>query len=96
MLNSRLNILFALSGFSIPNTPFNYLEVSIFKGKSKVKFLQLITDKVIKNLAPWKGSLLSFPDRIELVKSTSQSRLIHSIPIYVWLVTLVRDLERAT
>lgn len=93
--SSRLNILTTLTCFSIGTTLFNYLGVSIFKGRPKARFLHPVTDKVINNLASWKWYLLSFFSRVELVKSIILWILFHSTSFYAWLITLVRDLERA-
>ncbi|XP_058725605.1 uncharacterized protein LOC131596888 [Vicia villosa] len=79
---SRLNILSTLSGFDIGNSSLIYLGVPIFKGKPRSKFLLPISDNIILKLASWKGSLLSFTGRVELVKSSIQSMLIHSMSIY--------------
>lgn len=65
MPSSRLNILVEFSGFNKGTTPFNYLGVSIFKGRSNNVYLQPITDKVINKLASWNGYLLSFAGRME-------------------------------
>lgn len=89
---SRLNILSSFAGFKIGYLPFVYLGVPLFKGKIKAFFLRMIADKVINKLASWKGSLLSFACRVELVKF--QSMLLHSMAIYVWPISLVRDIER--
>lgn len=95
MSPSRLNILADFYGFNKGSTPFNYLGVPLFKGKPKKVFLQPIADKVINKLASWKGSLLSFAGRVVLVNSTIQGMLTHSMTFYTWLMSLIRDLERA-
>ncbi|CAK8561876.1 unnamed protein product [Lathyrus sativus] len=73
MSSSRLNILTGLSGFKKGSSLFLYLGVPIFKGKLKAVHLCSIVDKVINKLASWKGSLLSFAGRLELVKSVIQN-----------------------
>ncbi|XP_058746486.1 uncharacterized protein LOC131619404 [Vicia villosa] len=95
MYASRLNILVALANFNIGSNPLNYLGVLLLKDKPKKVFLQPITDKVIIKLAMRKGSLLSFAGRVELVKSYIQGMLSHSMVIYAWPLSLIRDLERA-
>ncbi|KAI5445613.1 hypothetical protein KIW84_013725 [Lathyrus oleraceus] len=92
---SRINILSALSCFSICSSLFLYLGVSIFNGRSKAKSLQSIADKIILKLESWRGSLLTFAARVGLVKTFIQCMLIHSTSIYVWPVSLVRSIERA-
>ncbi|KAI5414824.1 hypothetical protein KIW84_040331 [Lathyrus oleraceus] len=93
MSSSRFNILDELFGFNKVTTPFNYLGVPIFKGKPKNVNLQPITDKVGNKLASWKGYLLSFAGRAELVKSIIQGMLTCIMSVYVWSVSLVRVLE---
>lgn len=72
-----------------------YLGVPIFKGRPRSKFLQPLADKVILKLASWKGYLLCFAWRVELVKSSIQSMLIHSMSVYVWHVSLLRHIKKA-
>ncbi|XP_058742332.1 uncharacterized protein LOC131614798 [Vicia villosa] len=92
---SRLNILAALSGFKLGSHHFSYLGVPIFKGKPRAAFLQPLADKIITKLSSWKGSLLSFAGRVELVKSTIQGMLTHSMSIYSWPISLIRRIEKA-
>ncbi|XP_058776768.1 uncharacterized protein LOC131651114 [Vicia villosa] len=95
MSSSKLNIMADLSGFKIGSQPFSYLGVPIFKGKPRAVFLQPIADKIINKLSSWKGSLLSFAGRVELVKSSIQGMLSDSMFIYSWPISLIRRLERA-
>lgn len=83
MSSSILNILDELFGFNKGTIPFNYLGVPIFKGKPKNVNLEPIADKVVNKLASWKGYLSSFAGRVELVKSTIQGMLTHSMSFYV-------------
>lgn len=48
---------------------FTYLWIPIFKGKSKVAYLQWCVVHIKAKLASWKQTLLFMIDRIELVKS---------------------------
>jgi len=43
-----------LLGFSIGSLPFTYLGVSIFKGKPRSIYFQLVVDKVKLKHATWK------------------------------------------
>jgi len=45
-------------------------------------------------LASWKASLLSITGRVQLVKSVVQSMLLHTMAIYSWPVSLLRDIEK--
>ncbi|XP_058733807.1 uncharacterized protein LOC131605476 [Vicia villosa] len=96
MSSSRMSILKDFSDFMAGLLPVTYLSVPLFKGRPKVLHLQPIADKIISKLASWKGALLSFAGRIELVKSTIQSMLTHSMSVYSWPTSLLRDLEGAS
>ncbi|CAI8584688.1 unnamed protein product [Vicia faba] len=95
MSSSRLNILVEISGFKKGFGQFVYLDVPIFKGKLKVVHLRTIVDKVTNMLASWRGYLLSFYGRVELVKSVVSSMFVHSMVIYDWTISHIRDIERA-
>jgi len=91
---SRLNQLVNLLGFNAGSLPFTYLGVPIFKGKPNSIFLQPLVDKIKQKLAAWKASLLSIAGRIQLVKSVIYSMLTHSITIYSWPISLLKDVEK--
>ena len=84
-----------LIGFQVGSLPFTYLGVPIFKGKPKARHLQPIVDKVKAKMSAWKASLLSIAGRVQLVKSIIQSMLIHTITVYDWPMSLIKDLEKA-
>lgn len=81
-------------GFRIGSLPFTYLGDPIFKGKPKKIHFQPIADKIKLKLSAWKASLLSMAGRVQLVKSVIQGMLIHTISIYAWHVSLLKDLEK--
>ncbi|XP_019435162.1 PREDICTED: uncharacterized protein LOC109341675 [Lupinus angustifolius] len=76
-------------GFGSGSLPFNYLGVLVFKGKPKAIHLQPIVDRIINNLAKWKGCCLSIMGRVELVKSIIHNMLVYSFHIYSWPVNLL-------
>jgi hypothetical protein len=90
----RLTQIADFIGFNIGQLPFTYLEVPIFKGKPKSLYFQPIADKVKLKLSAWKASLLSIAGRVQLVKAVIQGMLIHSIAVYSWPVSLLKDLEK--
>nr|ABD32264.2 RNA-directed DNA polymerase, putative [Medicago truncatula] len=92
---SKLNQLINIIGFNHGTLPFTYLGVPIFKGKPKVIHLQPIVDKIIAKLSTWKASLLSIAGRVQMVKSVIQSMLTHSITVYNWPTSLLKDLEKS-
>lgn len=91
---SRLNLIAQMLGFSIGSLPFTYLGVPIFKGKPKARYLQPIADRIKVKLSAWRASLLSIAGRVQLVRSVVQGMMIHSISIYSWPISLLKDLER--
>lgn len=90
----RLNQIVNMLGFTLGSLPFNYLGAPIFKGKPKRVHFQHIADKVKLKLATWKASLLSIASRVQLVKDVIQSMLLHTMSIYSWPVSLIRDIEK--
>jgi len=81
-------------GFNIGTLPFTCPGVSIFKGKPKTSYLQPIADRIKVKLASWKATLLIMAGRVQLVSYVIQSMLIHSIYIYSWPISLLKDIER--
>jgi len=90
--DARLNNIVQLLGFSTGSLPFTYLGAPIYKGKPKKVYFQPIADKVMIKLAKWKTSLLSIAGRVELIKSVIQGMLIHTMCVYSWPVSLLREM----
>lgn len=44
------------------------MEVTIFKGRPKAIYFQLVVDKIKKKFAAWKVSMLSIAGRIQLLR----------------------------
>lgn len=91
---ARLAHITNVLGFNVGNLPFTYLGAPIFKGKPKAIHFQPIVDKVKNKLATWKASLLSIAGRVQMIKSVIQSMLLHTMTLYSWLVSLLKDLEK--
>lgn len=91
---NRLGHFTNVLGFNVGTLPFTYLGAPIFKGKPKVVHFQPIADKVKNKLGTWKAALLSIAGRVQLVKSVIQSMLLHTMTIYSWPVSLLKDLEK--
>jgi len=90
----RLHNIVDLLGFQMGSLPFTYIGVPIFKGRPKSIYLQPITDKIKAKLSAWKASLLFIAGRVQLVKSVIFSMLTHSMSIYSWHVSLLKDIEK--
>jgi len=91
--DDKLHQLIDIIGFNTGSIPFNYLGVPIFKGKPRAKFLQPIVDKIKTKLSTWKASLLSIDGRVQLIKLVAQSMLIHTITVYDWPTSLLKEVE---
>jgi len=91
---NRLHDIVNLLSFSIGSIPFTYLGAPIFKGKPKPIYFKGIADKIKLKLASWKASLLSVAGRVQLVKSAVQGMLVHTISIYSWPTSLLREIEK--
>jgi len=74
--------------------PFNYLEVSIFVGAPKSRFLQPLADKVKLKLASWKGESLNMMGQIQLVNTVITEILAYSFNLYKWSVSLLKQVEQ--
>jgi len=93
--HARLETIVDVIGFQVGSLTFTYLGVPIFNGKPKARHFQPIADKVKSKISAWKASLLSIAGKVQLVKSIIQSMLIHTITVYDWHVSLIKDLEKA-
>jgi len=74
--------------------PFNYQGGPVFKGKPKTFYFQFIADKIKIKLSTWMASLLSIAGRVQLVKSVVQSMLIHTMTIYSWPTSFLKEIEK--
>ncbi|XP_057800164.1 uncharacterized protein LOC131015756 [Salvia miltiorrhiza] len=73
--------------------PFTYLGVPLFVGRVHANVLRPIHDKIVNKFSRWKGMKLSMAGRVCLVKSVIQSSLTHSMMIYRWPRSLLKDLD---
>ncbi|WJX52536.1 hypothetical protein P8452_38639 [Trifolium repens] len=92
--SQRLHSIPNQLGFSIGVLPFVYLGIPIFKGKPKKCHLQPLADKIKSKLSAWKASFLSMAGRMQLIKSVIHGMLMHSISVYSWPSSLIKDIER--
>lgn len=75
------------------NLPFNYLGVPLFKGKPRKKFLKPIVDKIKSKMESWQGKFLSHAGRAILISSVIQPMLFHTMSVYVWPKTLIKQID---
>ncbi|XP_057790437.1 uncharacterized protein LOC131007314 [Salvia miltiorrhiza] len=79
--------------FSKGTFPFIYLGVPIFRGKVWAYHLRAIHDRILDKFSRWKGLHLSMAGRICLVKIVIQSSITHSMMIYCWPRSLLKELD---
>ena len=65
-------------GCAAGNFPIKYLGVPLHYEKLKKEDIQHIVDKILKSMAGWRGKLLSYAARINLIKAC-----LSSIPVYL-------------
>ncbi|XP_026455541.1 uncharacterized protein LOC113356584 [Papaver somniferum] len=82
-------------GMSFAIFPDRYLGVQVMPGTVRYRHISNIIDKIKNQLAGWKGRLLSFQDRIVLVKSVVAGYSIHNMAVYKWPRKFVLQCERA-
>lgn len=75
--------------------PFTYLSVPISNDKPRKCHLLHIVDRIKTKLASWKGKLLSFMGKLQLVQSIIHGMLIHSFMVYLWPMSLLKKLDAA-
>ena len=92
---ARSQLLSSWLGFNAGSIPFTYLGVPIFLGKPRKSHLQPIAVKIINKLATWKGLLLSYMGRVQLVQSVIQGMTLHSFMVYPWPISLLKNLDAA-
>lgn len=71
----RVSELSLVLGFNSGSLPFSYLGIPLFKGKPRKRHLQSILDRIKLKLASWKGLLLTFMGRVQLIKSVIHGML---------------------
>ncbi|XP_026410979.1 uncharacterized protein LOC113306234 [Papaver somniferum] len=75
--------------------PDKYLGIQLKPGIVRHIHVRQVVEKIMDKLAGWKGKLLSFQARIVLIKSVISSYVIHSMVVYKWPCTVIKQVERA-
>ncbi|XP_057789598.1 uncharacterized protein LOC131006455 [Salvia miltiorrhiza] len=73
--------------------PFIYLGVPLFVGRIRASYLRSIHDRIINKFSNWRGRHLSMAGRICLVISVIHSSLTHSMMVYRWPKSLIKELD---
>ncbi|KAK9275492.1 hypothetical protein L1049_022759 [Liquidambar formosana] len=90
----RSQQILVATGMQSESFPFTYLGVPLFKGKPKRKFLQPIADKIRSKLEGWQGHFLSIAGRIQLVQSVIIPMLLHTMAVYIWPSSLLKEMQQ--
>ncbi|XP_026459857.1 uncharacterized protein LOC113360574 [Papaver somniferum] len=70
--------------------------ISEFLGMNSTSFPDSnVVEKIKEQLAGWKGRMLSFQDRVMLVKSVIASYFIHNMVVYKWPTKFIHQCEVA-
>ncbi|XP_026443572.1 uncharacterized protein LOC113343651 [Papaver somniferum] len=75
--------------------PDKYLGIQPKPGIVRHIHVRQVVEKIMDKLAGWKGKLLSFQDRLVLIRSVIASYVIHSMDIYKWPASIIKQVERA-
>ncbi|XP_026400452.1 uncharacterized protein LOC113296360 [Papaver somniferum] len=91
---SRRRTIFDFLGMSLASFPDCYLGVQIMPGAVRYRHICTVIDKIKNQLAVWKGKMLSFHDRVVLVKIVIASYFIHNMEVYKWPLKFIQQCER--
>ncbi|XP_026451371.1 uncharacterized protein LOC113351638 [Papaver somniferum] len=74
--------------------PDKYLGVILTTGRVKVSTVWPIVEMMERKLAIWKGKLLSFQERLVLIKSVLCSIPVYNMAVYKWPASVIKICER--
>ncbi|XP_026451463.1 uncharacterized protein LOC113351742 [Papaver somniferum] len=74
--------------------PDKYLGVILTTGRVKVSTVWPMVQMMQRKLATWKGKLLSFQERLVLIKSVLSSIPVYNMEIYKWPASVIKNCER--
>ncbi|XP_026396983.1 uncharacterized protein LOC113291696 [Papaver somniferum] len=71
-----------------------YLGVQIMPGAVRYMHISNVIDKLKDQISVLKGKMLSFQDRVVLIKSVISSYSIHNMVVYKWSLKFIQQCER--
>ncbi|XP_026428870.1 uncharacterized protein LOC113324796 [Papaver somniferum] len=92
--SSRAIVISNYLGIERVMFPDKYLGIQLKPGFVRHIHVRQVVEKIMDKLAGWKGKLLSFQARIVLIKSVISSYVIHSMAVYIWPCTVIKQVER--
>ncbi|XP_026459379.1 uncharacterized protein LOC113360042 [Papaver somniferum] len=81
-------------GIPLAEFPDKYLGVQLFSGSVKSHHVWNGVEMMQDRLAGWKGKLLSFQERLILVKFVLSSLPIYNMSVYRWPKRVIKECER--
>ncbi|XP_026399714.1 uncharacterized protein LOC113295597 [Papaver somniferum] len=81
-------------GMGVTFFPDRYLGVKVMPGRVKYSHISNVVGKLKDHLSVYKGKMLSFQDRVVLIKSVLASYAIHNMVVYRWPVKFFKQSER--
>ncbi|XP_026396319.1 uncharacterized protein LOC113290954 [Papaver somniferum] len=75
--------------------PDKYLGIQLKPGIIRHIHVRQVVEKIMDKLDGWKGKLLSFQARLVIIKSMISIYVIHSMAVYKWPCTVIKQVERA-
>ncbi|XP_026428826.1 uncharacterized protein LOC113324751 [Papaver somniferum] len=92
---SRVIVIYNYLGMERAMFPDKCLGIQLKPGIIRHIHVHKVVEKIMDKLAGWKGKLLSFQARLVLIKSVISSYVIHSMDVYKWTCTFIKQVERA-
>lgn len=83
----------SISEMAKGSLPYDYLEISLFKSRPKVRYLRSIADRILSLLEPHKSKLLYYAGSLCLINLVILSSFIHSFYFYHWPSSLIDSLS---
>ncbi|XP_026458773.1 uncharacterized protein LOC113359335 [Papaver somniferum] len=81
-------------GMDISNFPDKYLGIILAPGRVTTEMVWPIVLMLQSKLASWKGRLLSFHDRLILVKTVLSSYPLYNMAVYKWPSSVIKIREK--
>lgn len=76
----RINSIRDILDFNQSQFPMQYLGCPIYFGRKRIVYFNNMVAKVSKRLQRWQGKLLSYGEKVVLIKS-----VLHALPIHLLL-----------
>ncbi|XP_026399611.1 uncharacterized protein LOC113295495 [Papaver somniferum] len=91
---SRRNQISSLMQMELTTFPNKYLGVILKPGRVKSATVWPVVEMMQSYLAAWKGKMLSFHDRMVLIKSVLCSVPIYNMAVYKWPSSVIKIYEK--